>query len=187
MATKRVTERGQSKPSPDLALLIDVANADHKLPELLGGDPGSDPKVIRLREFKSLNPEIRAFLGEPRNVEKFQDRYHALRSAQQVLPLLAERWHDYESSQFTSLPFSLPVNLYVRDGTVGASGTFLNALRGVRADRIRRCAVCKRVFWASRTNSECCGQKCRKTYNKRNSRAAEKKLRSKKREARKGR
>jgi hypothetical protein len=47
----------------------------------------------------------------------------------------------------------------------------LDALVGVRAaDRIKSCAICKRIFWAPRINSECCSLMCRKTYNQRNSR-----------------
>jgi hypothetical protein len=48
---------------------------------------------------------------------------------------------------------------------------------GLPADRIRSCAICTKLFWARRTNSECCGQTCRKTFNQRNSRRAARELR----------
>ena len=188
MPVKTVTQRGQSKTSSDLAILIDAANRDQQLPdpkELFSGTK----HLFRISKFlKSLSAKTRAFLGEPNNVELFRDRYDALRSAQQILPSLAEEWPDDEPSGpgFTSLP-SVGVNLYIDNGMIAASGTFLNALQGVRADRIRRCNVCRNIFWAPRVNSECCTEKCRKTYNKRNSRAAQKELASEKRNARKGR
>lgn len=167
-------------------MLIHAANWNQKLP---------DPKelfsptgnVLRISDFtKSLSSDMRAFLGDPNNSEEFRDRYDALRSAQEILPSLALERTDYEPSGFTSMPFSVGVNLYVVDGLIAASGTFLNALRGVRADRMRLCEVCKRIFWAPRINSECCSEKCRKTYNQRTSRAARKKFALRKRSPKRG-
>lgn len=47
----------------------------------------------------------------------------------------------------------------------------ISAIKAVCADRVRQCAICGNPFWALRVNSECCTEKCRKTYNQRNSRA----------------
>jgi hypothetical protein len=75
--------------------------------------------------------------------------------------------------------FEIPFSAYVavavdeRGRLALASTRLLDALKGVRADRIRQCAVCARLFWAARTNSECCGLRCRKTFNKRQSRDAQ--------------
>ena len=180
MSTKPVTKRGQSKAPSDLAVFIDAANWDQKLP---------DPKALfsdkenafRTSQFtKLLSAEMLAFLGDPNEAREFRDRYDALRSAQEVLPSLADERTEYEPSGFTSMPFSAGINFYTHDGVIGASGIFVNALRGVRKDRIRRCAVCEETFWARRINSECCTEKCRKTYNQRNSRIARAKVASKK-------
>ena len=169
-----VTMRGQSKPPADLAVLIDAANSVEKLPqyseELFSGDG-----VAVRNKLEALGPEARAFLGEPDNAEEFRNSYDALQSAQEILPRLATQARD--ESGFISTPFSVPVNLYIdAAGIIGASGTFINALQGVPLDRIAKCAVCPKIFWKPRVNSECCDEKCRKRYNKRNSRAAQKNL-----------
>jgi hypothetical protein len=170
---KPVTTRGSSKPSKDLAALIEVANEQRRMPdrEELFSATG---QVLRFNA-RALSDTARAFLGEPDDVHRFRDRYDALVSAQKILPSLADRNDDFESSGF-----SVPVKLYRDQGVIAASGTFLAALEGTEADRIRRCEICERIFWAPRINSACCTQKCRKNFNKRESRAAQKKLAKKK-------
>jgi hypothetical protein len=139
-----------------------------------------------------LSAQTRAYLGPPSD-EEFTEKYHRLRDAGQVLSAIAkcgaglgERAENLMISDARfpgeAFPFVVSVNLVVNeDGLLTASDNpLLGALRGVRADRIRSCKVCRRIFWAPRVNSECCCESCRKTYNQRNSREARRKLASKK-------
>ncbi len=205
MSAGTVTRRGDSKPTPDLARLIDLVNEERELPDIrelfYKEDSGHERGRSRTQRdvwieicskiAESLKPSTREFLGEPSNLEKFIDRYGALRSAQQTLPVIAqqrdgEEQCDYDLSGFTSVAFPVDVNFFLQNGVIAASGTLTNTLVGVRADRIRRCAVCGNFFWARRINSACCSERCRKTYNQRNSRSARRAM-SRKRSAKKGR
>lgn len=185
MPPKTVTRRGQSKPPSGLKVLIDMANMPERLPET--GELYANTGInLRLSKFlKSLNKEQREYLGSPTDREEFRDRYDAFRSAQEVLPMLAKSKisqrgdFDLDAGVMRLPPIS--VNLYAtQGGLLASSGTFINSLEGVPSNRIRSCAVCKLVFWAPRENSECCSEKCRKTFNKRNSRSARKRLQQKK-------
>lgn len=40
----------------------------------------------------------------------------------------------------------------------------MEALKGVEAARIRRCAICKRFFWAGRITQKCCSKQCANNY-----------------------
>lgn len=131
-----------------------------------------------------LHPETREFLGPVSDLNQFLVRYKLLESAREVLLGIAARYGSsgllarsselmiYDARLPVEVPFSVTVNLVVNDkGLLGASDNLLlHALIGVRADRIRACTICSRIFWAPRINSECCGEKCRKTYNQRCSR-----------------
>jgi len=131
----------------------------------------------------ALSPDARAFLGPPARLEAFLDKFTLLKSAREVLLGIARRSRagsvarssgvTIRVAEFSvDVPFSAFVNLVVNDqGKLAVSTTpVLDALVGVRADRIRLCVICGRIFWAARVNSECCSERCRKTHNKRTSR-----------------
>jgi hypothetical protein len=126
--------------------------------------------------------ETREFLGPASDLKQFLERYDLLKSAREALLGIAKRYgSEHLAPRLTiheasfpggEAPLSVAVDLEVKDkGVLGASDNpLLRALIGVRADRIRECAVCRRLYWAPCVNSECCSQTCRKTYNRRNSR-----------------
>jgi hypothetical protein len=141
-----------------------------------------------------------AFLGPAADIHGFVTNYRTLGYARKLLPAIArQKWPVVENSKAVSyqefkkiqrarsgLPMGVlcqaSVDLVVDGrGQLGLSqNPVLEALVGVRADRIRSCNICNCVFWAPRVNSECCSEHCRKTYNQRNSRAARRKLLAKK-------
>jgi hypothetical protein len=47
---------------------------------------------------------------------------------------------------------------------------FSKALEGVDVYRIRKCEICKKVFWAGRLDKKCCSKKCNNVFNVRRSR-----------------
>jgi predicted nucleic acid-binding Zn ribbon protein len=49
----------------------------------------------------------------------------------------------------------------------GIADIFAEALPGVDADRIRRCAICLKIFWAKNKNSETCSEPCRNALRQR--------------------
>src|ERR1019366_4288249 len=147
------------------------------------------PRDLWIRACEDIAAQLHAitskFLGPPSDLAQFLDRYEMLKSAGQVLLRIAARCGSGPRATHPSpllihdahfpgvdVPFSVTVNLIVNhQGELGvADNPLLGALIGVRADRIRACAICGRVFWAPRINSECCSETCRKTYNQRCSR-----------------
>ena len=140
--------------------------------------------------------------GEPvLLIHGFVANYRALEYARKLLPAIArQKWPlaentskalSYEEFQkIQSAQSGLPMGVLCQasvDLVVDGHGKIelsknpvLEALVGVRADRIRSCKICKRVFWSPRVNSECCSQRCRKTFNQRSSREARRRRRSSK-------
>jgi hypothetical protein len=145
-----------------------------------------------------LSTRTQAYLGSPTG-PGFTDKYELLREAGHALVAIARHsagmrerteYLMVEDARYAGAanPVSVSVWLVVdKNGLLSISDDpLLRALRGVRADRIRSCAVCKRIFWAPRVNSECCGETCRKTFNQRNSREARKLAARQKQKTKKG-
>jgi hypothetical protein len=185
------------RPLVDASLVFDSAVRDPsktvKLPDVWEG--------ICAETASTLPPEARAFLGPAADVHGFVANYRTLGYARKLLPAIAHQtWPVAENtSKAVSYPefkkiqrarSGLPMGGLCQasvDLVVDGHGQIefsknpvLEALVGVRADRIRSCKICKRVFWAPRVNSECCNERCRKTYNQRSSREARRKLLAKK-------
>jgi hypothetical protein len=185
------------RPLDDASLVFDSAVRDPsktvKLPDLW--------VAICEETASTLPPEARAFLGPAADIHRFVANYMTLGYARQLLPAVARQ--TWPVAENTSKAFSyqefkkiqrarsgLPMGVLCQasvDLVVDGHGQIelsknpvLEALVGVRADRIRSCKICKRVFWAPRVNSECCSERCRKTYNQRSSREARRKLVAKK-------
>lgn len=137
------------------------------------------------------------YLGRPEDVRLFVQKYMNFWAARQILPLIAGRqWsvatHPRDANDFEEykrsrnvqrdLPIgtvlSAQVDLVVnRDGVLRIlPNEVLQTLNGVSADRIRSCAKCGQIFWASRIGSKiasrCCSTRCRKTFDKENERKA---------------
>jgi hypothetical protein len=185
------------RPLDDASLVFDSAVRDPsktvKLPDVWEG--------ICAETASTLPPEARAFLGPAADIHGFVTNYMTLGYARKLLPAIARpKWPVAENtSKAVSYPefkkiqrarSGLPMGVLCQAsvdlvvdgrGQLGLSqNPVLEALVGVRADRIRSCNICNRVFWAPRVNSECCSERCRKTYNQRSSRAARRKLLAKK-------
>ncbi len=194
-----VTHRGEAAAPAALALFIELVNAQGELPDVHDAlhnamdkpeNSSTSPRDLWIRICgqiaAGLSRETRGFLGSAEALPRFLERYALLKSAREVLSGIAERYrgdpnahcsspselmiHDEQFS--AEVPFSVSVNLVINEhGRLAVSeNPILNALRNVRADRIRFCAICSRIFWAPRSNSECCSERCRKTYNQRCSR-----------------
>jgi hypothetical protein len=184
MFAEPVTLRGQSKPSDELACFIELVNAEqlyeknHHLPdinEFVKQD--KEGLIVDCSSLtKALKPATRDFLGPTSDLQQFRERYHDLETAAEVLVGIAAQYgierKDYEDDRFGFSDVPIQSRLYNNNGIIAASGIIQNVFVGVRADRIRSCAVCSQLFWAPRVNSECCQERCRKTFNKRQSRAA---------------
>lgn len=146
------------------------------------------PRVLWIQQCaeiaSELRPETRAHLGSASNLEQFLERYELLSAAGKILQGIAKRRAPGSHGQSNELmvhdtrfpvdvPFTVPIAMVVNgDGllAVKPENPLVASLVDVPADRIRSCAICGQVFWAPRANSECCSEKCRKTYNQRNSR-----------------
>src|SRR5437867_1613692 len=127
---KTVTQRGQSKPpSPELARYIKLVNGTEDVARIhswLHDAPRTPP-------VNTLKPDLREFLGPTIDLRKFRENCLLLDTANEVLNHIADqRRLDGDGSGM----LSLPVNLYTDDeGAIAASGKFLNAVIGAKADR----------------------------------------------------
>jgi len=207
-----VTHRGQSAPREALKVLIELVNLEElfdpstTLPNSY--HPQSDPSVriyaidwhrersLQLEHHRKIadtvKPPTREYLGPVEDMA-FQARYRTLLYAGDLLRAIAR--NQYKSAerleplmQADQLPFSIITDLVLDENNkiVLGDNVLLRALLGVPADRIRSCAICRHIFWAARVNSDCCTERCRKTYNQRNSRQSRRELISK-RNTKKGR
>jgi hypothetical protein len=197
---ERLFERERKLPDPYDGFMRDVENArdahttDVDIPDLWIEHCERTARI--------LSAAARRFLGRPAEYQTFLEKWALLKSAGQVLSGIASRYAPaprpkspdvtIQDARFPGreLPFSIDVGLVVNEAGVliRARNDLLDALIDARADRIRSCVICNRIFWARRINSECCTERCRKTYNQRNSRDARKRLTSRtKRRSAKGR
>jgi hypothetical protein len=191
--------RGASKAPKALQHLIDLANADPALPPLWDRDNYYnvmerallDPRVwvkVCTSVARAVSSEARKFLGPPGDVQRFTDRYELLRSIGPALRAIATSsviaeeltvpGRLFASHLKTRVQVSLSLQIDERGVICTSNDLLISTLEGVRADRIRACAIaeCSKMFWAARINSECCSLDCRKKYNQRNSRMQKEKL-----------
>jgi hypothetical protein len=153
-----------------LAALIAAANLEKPLEEFGQQFPGRIFDSSKITG--SLGPAIAEFLGDPANEKEFFDRYQSLRSSQPVLQSVFDSCSNYQPGSFTSIPAAVPVNLYLDNGRIGASGYIVDALHDLPMDAVRRCVMCSLLFAPQRGNSKCCSLRCRQRFNKRESRRA---------------
>jgi hypothetical protein len=199
-SAKTVTRRGDSSPPTVLAKFIELLNAERlyerEMEDIHGKwnaamddsiNASKSPRFLWVRlceEYaKGLQQETRAFLGPVSNLRQFLEAYELLSSAAKVLKSITKAHAAGPPGRASELlmrdplwpidlPFTITVELVVDEQGLLAvtENPLLKALQGVPVERLRSCAICRRYFWALRINSECCSERCRKTYNQRNSR-----------------
>jgi hypothetical protein len=196
-----VTRRGQSKAPIPLAQFIEAANVNpgHEYVDIGELVAAVDRDARRRPERRNpllvdrcsallaeLPQPAREFIGRPDDLRVFCQKYRELKLARETL--LAITLQSRKAVSFAEhkairqiagrlrerLPFvSVSVDLVENQrGEIQRVPGLLEALEGTSVDRIRACAICSAIFWATRRNSDCCTEKCRKTYNQRNSREA---------------
>jgi hypothetical protein len=172
--SRKTMTRGKKERPAGLAAFIAAANMKEPLADFASQFPG---RIVDLAEVAaSLPSAILDFLREADDQEEFRNRYDSLRSGQRVLPSLVDSFSDYQPGSFSSIPEAVPVNLYLHNGRVGASGYMVNVLKDLPVKGVLRCEMCGLIFAPQRSNSECCSLKCRNRLNKRKSRRAQKNL-----------
>lgn len=163
----------------------------HKKLEAAMGDTknvSTSPRDLWIRvcgeTAAKLRQETRTFLGPVSHLQDFLERYELLNSAANVLQGVTKLGAVGSKGQPSELKirdarwtvdvaFTVPVVMVVDERgqlAIKPENPLVEALVGIPVERIRACAICRRLYWAPRINSECCGEKCRKTYNQRNSR-----------------
>ena len=195
-----MTNRGQSSPPENLARFIKWANffrREAAMPEKDRISPLSilatmperrtqDELIKRMGPIPGFSQEVRPHILErwkkspTFKASVWASQLAELERASQTLADIAARnrpGKDEEPS-FIQCKARLVVDA---SGRLALRDALLEALIGIPAERIRLCAICDAIFWAPRANSECCNTRCRKVYNQRNSRAARRDLRKRKR------
>lgn len=77
-------------------------------------------------------------------------------------------------------PFATPFRTYLTSdkGRVKSiQDPFVLAVEGIETSRIRKCANCRRFFWAGRLDQKCCSKKCNSAFRARRYREARQKSR----------
>jgi hypothetical protein len=71
-------------------------------------------------------------------------------------------WRDYTDDARSYLPsFQVLIDIDPNTGlTIAVRNTWLEALIGIEAKRLRVCKICQRIFWARQDNMLACGSKC---------------------------
>lgn len=166
---------------PNLQLLIDVANVPG---EQWPG--GSRPT----RGARFLQRSARLMEMQPKDFRADMESYHKQlpESVKRWIdPFDPEDWRGFERSlaeafaasdvlediaraekrplQDIGLLPSIPVKLIglridEKGKIILTPSRLLQTLEGVEADRIRKCPICARFFWAGRMNQPCCGKAC---------------------------
>lgn len=181
------SEQLYQRELPDEGALFDAACKVH--PPVSGQDYLDLLVTTRAETVARLSPEARAFLGPPEDPVRpfrFSERWELLKSAGEVLSALAQRSSVggarkrissnlliFDRKFKVGVPFRMTIGIVINELGQGElqKNDLLDALLGAHLDHVRSCAVCRRIFWAPRRNSECCSQRCRKVFNQRNSRA----------------
>jgi hypothetical protein len=124
---------------------------------------------------------VQTFLGDPKDVFGFIRNYALLRPAREILSQIAGRGRgpstDETIEEFrragNPVLFSASIDVVVNgEGQLEIlpPNELLKAISGVHAGDIRACAVCRRIFWASRSTSNGCSTQHRDTLRQRKNR-----------------
>src|SRR5262249_30341087 len=111
--------------------------------------------------IEPLPTPIKEFIGpiRPETLDEFTVRYESLIDMRDVLGRIADRRPtsglDLRNTQGL-------VRLTTNDqGLIDLVKTWLaDALEGVEADRIRRCPICGKIYWAGRKDQPACKKSC---------------------------
>ena len=166
---------------PDLDGRLEDQSGEGTLDEL---ERGEQLWLEGLKDFiESLPEEKRQTLREYLfNIEDWRrsgapfffyftvERYKLLREAQKTLHALARLRKNKRSDGKTLRlfpPLTVPAEIRIdKHGNITLTGQLIEALseKQIDVDRIRECAVCRRIFWAGRIDAQQCGAtKCKNT------------------------
>jgi hypothetical protein len=72
------------------------------------------------------------------------------------------------STGYLPLPVNNAAGLYIESGVLRVKlAPFLEVLQGIEVERIRLCAVCRKLFWAGRLDKIGCGEPCSRVLRQR--------------------
>ena len=143
-------------PFPSLVSLSQKIRTDAAALEVIEGILQEMRTIIR-----NLPVGLRRYLGPVSRMTYFAviERRHDLDEAVRVLRAVT-------GGETATLP--LRSSLQINAGIIQfAQNPAVNALQGVEANRIRRCLLCEKFFWAGRIDRKCCSEKCRKNWHTR--------------------
>ena len=121
------------------------------------------------KKVQAFPAPLRNFLGPVRRdtFSKLGHKYTFLREAVDVLRSIARTG----AAKLRQGDFLYPVGNFIctdEDGKIQfIKSTIVTVLEGVEAGRIRECPICQNIFWAGRTDQQCCSPRCRKIWHTR--------------------
>ncbi len=115
------------------------------------------------RMINDLPTDLRDHIGPVRldTAMAVYDKYSHLRAARNTLRYIAHM-DKSAGSLHPEFPASGVLRLSVGQGgrIQIVHGALIGALEGVEAARIRECRICSRIFWAGRSDQQCCTSGC---------------------------
>lgn len=99
-------------------------------------------------------------------------RYNLVRDARENISRIISRYKQYKPD--LSMPvFTVTTTIRIsNDGLIEFErDDFMRAIEGVEVERLRRCAICSKFFWAGRLDQQCCSKNCANTLRNRRWRA----------------
>ena len=188
MSAQKALQLSRLHPLPiGLAELIEVANClPLELPQpppdepqritgvsqLLSSGFPSSPKAVRdlwVQFSAQLPAPVRKFLGPIRanKIYLAKTQYTVLGQIRDVLRFAAQNRTKSPADAFIGLPMLTFSRIHKTGRIQFEKHPAFRVLEGVKADRIRECLVCKKIFWASRIDKKCCAPLCRGVWNTR--------------------
>ncbi len=174
-------------PDPEPDPTFPGLNRD-PLSEVLSADPDlTDVSPSRAEEIAgshltkivgSWGGPARTYVLEARDYQERVERYNTATGMRDLLGAIADQNAFGTTARTYRLPYSislLSAFSLVQGGVVLEPPAPLKPfLEEVELERIKRCAKCRKIFWAGRLNKPCCSPACRNAYKQKKHREREK-------------
>jgi hypothetical protein len=170
-----VREWRQQSRQEQIRALANKATSEALTSKLQAQDGARVCKAVASR----MPAVVRKFLGDPADAYGFIRNYMLLRPARELLQQIAGRgvsnartMKEFRRAR-SSVLFSVQINVVVNESgqiEIAPPNDVLKALIGIHPEDIRKCAICGRIFWASRDTSAGCSPRHQSTLRQRRGR-----------------
>jgi hypothetical protein len=147
---------------PKLKAIIDLANSvppDQPVPNLAERfyERAVEPSLTSPKQYVEWERRnARLLLAEQKN-RLIRESRDNLRMIAHRTQLDLKRLADVQRQS----PLQTAAIIEIEQGKITITGWLIEALKDVKdAARIRQCEICQRIFWAGRSDQQCCSPEC---------------------------